>query len=249
MYIVKQFEAGEILAGDFSLVKERKMTTSKVGNRFFIIGTIIFGVLTLSASSCGSGDVATIASKDAELAAANARITALNTKVTSLQNDLTTLNSTFTTTKGQLDLTLSQLKTANAYIDTVQSQVTNATAQTASIKSENDRLQRIIDLKEASVKATSITVRQNEGVVSSIVSFTAAYAGYVVVSATSSAPSGYALVTDDNPMFQFSTTEYKIVNGSSFSVPVLPGGVGIYFGNKEKLTNEYNGTFSVTYYY
>lgn len=226
------------------------MASANGWNRFSTLAFMIIGVVTLAVtSSCSSGDTsATIAAKDAQLAAANGQISALNAKVIGLQNDLTTLNATFTTTKSQLDLTLSQLKTANAYIDTVQSGIANATAEAALLRSENNRLQSIIDLQESSVQATSVTVHQIAGVVSNVVSFTADYAGYVVVSGTSSAPSGYALVTDDNPIFTSNTAEYPIVNGSSFSVIVLPGTVGVYLGNKEK-QNEFNGTFSVTYYY
>ena len=190
----------------------------------------------------------TVAVKEVQLAAANGQVSALNAKVAALQNDLTALNATIAPTKSQLELTLGQLKTANAYIDTVQSQIANVTAQNVALRSENNKLLSIVRLNESSVKATSLTIHQNAGVVSSVVSFTAEYAGYVTISGTSSAPTGYVLVTDDNPLFPYNTTKYQVVNSASFSVPVLPGTIGVYFGNTEK-ENEFNGTFSVTYYY
>jgi peptidoglycan hydrolase CwlO-like protein len=191
---------------------------------------------------------ATVAVKEVQLSTANSQVSTLNAKVTALQDDLAALNGTIAPVKSQLDLTLSQLKTANAYIDTVQSQIANATAQAASLKSENDKLLSIVRLNESSVKATSLTIHQNAGVVSSVVSFTAEYAGYVVISGTSSTPTGYVVVSDDNPNFPFSTNKYYFANGSLFSVPVLPGTIGVYFGNTEK-ENEFNATLSVTYYY
>jgi hypothetical protein len=231
------------------------MATANGGSRFSTLAFIFTGVIALAAAgafvyyySQYQGASESLALKDAQLAAANGQVSTLNAKVAALTNDLTALNATIAPTKSQFDLTITQLKTANAYIDTVQSKIANATAEAASLKTENDRLRRIVDLKESSVKATSVTVHQNAGAISNVVSFTAEYAGYVTVSGTSSTPTGYVLLTDDNPNFPFDTNKYYFANGSSFSVPVLPGTIGVYFGNTEK-ANEFNGTLSVTYYY
>jgi hypothetical protein len=231
------------------------MAAENNGVRYSLLAFIITGIVALAAAGgfayyyfqyrdASSG----LAAKDAQLAAAAGQVSTLNAKVAALNIDLASLNATIAPTKSQLELTLNQLRIANAYIDTVRAESSNATAEADALKTENNRLQRIIDLKESSVKAENLTVNQKFGVRSSVISFTADYAGYIVVTATSSAQTGYAIVTDDNPWYPFNTLEHPIVNGSTFSIPVLPGTVGVYFGNKEK-QNDYNGTFSVTYYY
>jgi hypothetical protein len=231
------------------------MTSENSRPRFFIVA---FAVACIVALAAAGGLVyyffqynavsAIVAEKDAQLTAVNNQIATLNNRVTGLTADLVTLNATIAPVKSQLALTLDQLKTANAYIDTVQQKIASATAEAAALKTDNERLQSIVRLNESSIKTTALTIHQKAATVSEVVSFNAEYAGYIVVSGTSSAPTGYILVTDDNPNFPFSTYKYYFSSGSVFSVPVLPGTIGVFFGNSEK-ENEYNATLTVTYYY
>jgi cytoskeletal protein RodZ len=231
------------------------MAAENGGSRFTTTVLIISCVISLAIGAFAFyllvywGTSEELAARDTQLVVANSQVSTLNAKVSSLQNDLTAAKASIASLNGTVALLQEEVVAANAYYDANSALIANATATIASLKSENTRLQRAIDMKDFSVVADSITVHQVAGAVSNVISFNANYAGYIVVSATSSAPSGYALVTDDNPNFAaFDTIEYPILSGSSFSVPVLPGTVGVFLGNREKI-NEYNGTFTVTYYY
>ncbi len=190
----------------------------------------------------------TLVTRDAEIASLQGQVATLNAKVAALQNDLTTANASVAPLTSQISSMQTAINNANTYIDEVNGKVTNLTAQVAALKSQNADLQSITSLSRSTAEATSITVHQTAGVVSSIVSFNVEYAGYIVISATSSAPSGFIQVTDDNPNFPFSANKYLTASSNTFSVPVLPGTVGVFFGNTEK-ENEYNVTMTVTYYY
>lgn len=195
-----------------------------------------------------TGAITALTEQNTRLAAAESEGAALKAKVAALNSDLTALKANVSSQKSQLDLTLEQIKTANAYIDTLRAQTDQVQAETAALRKEKETLLSIIRLEESAVKATAVTVHQKAGTTSEVVSFNVDYAGYVVVSGTSSAPTGYLIITNDNPNFPFNSNKYYFANGRSFNVPVLPGTVGVFFGNSEKY-DEFNATVSVTYYY
>jgi len=133
------------------------------------------------------------------------------------------------------------------------------------LESKNNNLQSIVNLSQSSVEVDSVTVNEGPNAEVQVAAFGVNYAGYIVVSGTSTTSNGYvavyasfepsvfreanvpfptaAIATDSLPCYSFGTSNQVII-------PVLPGGVILYFGN----TNPWNGagataTITVTYYY
>ncbi len=189
-----------------------------------------------------------LAEKDAEIASLRGQIVSIDSRFNSLQGDLSAANSTITKLQKDFAVSQTEVADANAYIDTVQGQVANLTAQVNTLKAEKQQFQNITGMLESKVITEQTTIHQGMGQVTSMVSFKADYAGYVVVTATVSSTTGFIQVTCDNPAYPFNTNKYYTADQMVFSIPVLPGGIGIFAGNTDKLY-EPNATVAVTYYY
>lgn len=145
-------------------------------------------------------------------------------------------------------LTGCQSNSSNSQIASLQSQLSSANSQVSSLQSQVSSLQSIVNLSQSKSEAVQTTVNQSRGQVASVVSFSAQYAGYIVVSGTSTTTNGYLQVTDSFSNYPYNSTTYAFGTGAQKTIPVLPGTVTVSFGN----TNALNGataTISVTYYY
>jgi uncharacterized protein YlxW (UPF0749 family) len=195
----------------------------------------------------------------------------LNSQITSLENGLTTASSTIASLQGQLSSTQSQLTSANAQILSLgndlsagKSQIANLQSQVSSYQnqvfsyqtqiatlqsqqSQNNELQNIVNLAAYAAEASSVPVSQAAGQMSQVTSFTANYAGYIVVSGSSSSGSGYVRVTDTYSSYPYNSYNYPFSTSGSVFVPVLPGTITVYYGNNDAAA--VTATISVMYYY
>jgi len=80
------------------------------------------------------------------------------------------------------------------------------------------------------------------------ISFQADYAGYIVVSGTSTTNSGYISVLDTWPNYPFNGYSYEFGTGTNRTILVMPGTVRVSFGNGNT-SNGATATLTVTYYY
>lgn len=214
----------------------------------FVLVAVLFLIVTAAFIYYYFQTLDNFTQKDAAITSLQGQVVNLNSQVTSRQNDLSAANAKIAPLQSQFALTQTQLVDANAYIDTVKAQIANATAQVATFKSQNADLQKIVSMSESKVITEQVTVHQGMGQISSLISFKADYAGYIIVTATVSSTTGFIQVTCDNANYPFNTNKYYTADQSIFSIPVLPGTIGVFAGNTDKLY-EPNATVSVTYYY
>ncbi len=204
----------------------------------------------------------TIATQQAQIAQLNSQIASLNSQITSLQGNLTTANSTITSLQGQLSSTQAQFASAQAQIlsksgeltasqsqvSTLQSQITSLNSQVTTLQSEKADLQNIVNLGASTVQASSIPISQTYGALSSVSSFNVNYAGYLLITGSSSSATGYIRVTDSYSNYAFNSSNISFGTGTSVVVPVLPGSITVSFGNTDG-AGTVTATISVTYYY
>jgi uncharacterized protein YlxW (UPF0749 family) len=170
---------------------------------------------------------------------------AYESQVASLQRQLSSSQSDFQAQISQLE---NQLSSANSRVSSLTNENSAYKSQVASLLSQNSDLQSIVNLSESSTMANRVTVNQAAGQSSSIVSFLANYAGYVIVSGTSTTTNGYLLVTNSFSGYPYNSTKYAFGTGAARTIPVLPGTVRVYFGNSN-LIGGATATISVVYLY
>ncbi len=204
----------------------------------------------------------TIAARNLTIATQQAQIAQLNSQIVGLQTDLATekANSTsllqqLTTTKGQLAAANAQilsktgeLTVSQSQVSILQSQITSLNSQVTTLQSEKADLQNIVNLGASTVQASSIPISQTYGALSSVSSFNVNYAGYLLITGSSSSATGYLRVTDSYSNYAFNSSNISFGTGTSVVVPVLPGSITVSFGNTDG-AGTITATISVTYYY
>ncbi len=188
------------------------------------------------------------AQRDNAIAALEGQVNSLNTQVASLQNDLNAANARVAPLANELTATVNRLADVNANLTDTRSQLAAVNGTVTALQAENDRLNAIANMTESRVITEPVTIHQEKGAVSSIISFKADYAGYLSITASTSSDTGYIIVNIDNPNYQGNSTKYLSRTQHSFNVPIMPGNVEIVAGNTDKL-NEVNHTVGVTYVY
>lgn len=214
-----------------------------------------------------------VASLQGQLLSANARVSSLQnenstyqSQVASLKDQLSTSQSTLQAANSQLQ---SQLSSAKSQITSLQtdvsgyqsqvsalriqlssanSQISSLNDQVSSLQSQNSDLQSIVNLSKSNIVAREKTINQSEGQSTSVASFTAQYAGYVVVSGTSTTSNGYLIVTDTFNGYPHNGVRYSFGTGATLTIPILPGTVTVYFANSN-VSGGATATLTVTYYY
>lgn len=131
----------------------------------------------------------------------------------------------------QLESTISSLQSENSQlqgqVSNLQSQNSQLTAQVSNLNVELNNDQSLLNLQVSTTEANQQTINQGSGQTSLVTSFSTPYAGYIVISGTSTASGGYIEVTGAGQ----SNTEYNFGNGATLDIPVLPGTTGVYYGN------------------
>ncbi len=207
-----------------------------------------------------------VASLQGQLSSANSKVSSLQnensayqSQVASLQDQLSSSQSTLQAANSQLQSQLSSAKSQitslqndvsgyQSQISSLKSQLSSLNDQVSSLRSQNSELQSIVNLSKSSVVANEKTINQSEGQSSSVVSFTAQYAGYVVVSGTSTTSNGYLMVTDTFNGYPHNGVRYSFGTGATCTIPILPGTVTVYFANSN-VSGGATATLTVIYYY
>lgn len=135
----------------------------------------------------------------------------------------------------------------NSEYDTLQLTYNNYVANHQHTDSEYNELQQIANLQKYQSITDEELVLQENGERTFVVSFTADYAGYLIISLTSTTSNAYVDIEFDFHAKSFKSTEVLGTSGSA-TICVLPTTVYIYVGN----TNWFDPathTISVTYWY
>jgi len=155
-------------------------------------------------------------------------------------------------------------------ISSLQSQVSNLNTQVQNLQGENNALQSsvnnaqnqpnplqpIVNLQESTIEANSVPVNTKCATV--VTSFSAQYAGYLLVTGTTSTSSSYLILVEFfHPYIDgqnLTNVVYELASGSNtVIIPVTDGFVNLLFTNHPFGNNcgsqTASGTFSVQYYY
>jgi len=226
------------------------------------VATIALGVMFGLSKSDLSSTQTNLTNTQSQLSSTQADLTNTQSQLSSIQADLTNTQNQLSSTQADLTSTQNQLSSAKAQVTSLQnqlssggsqvaslqSQLSSANSQISSLQSQNRNLQSIVNLSQSSSEASSVTVNQSANSYTEIIAFTANYAGYVVVSGTSTTSNGYLMVTDSYNGYPFNNTNYTFGTANTKIIPILPGTVTVYFGNTN-LINGASATITVTYYY
>jgi len=167
-------------------------------------------------------------------------------ELSSYRNQLQSCQSQLSSLQSQLSSLQSQLQSTEGQVSSLQTQLSSYQSQVSSLQSELSVCQRYGKLQEVSLKAEDKTINQGHGTKSVIVQFTADYAGYVLVSGTSTTSNGYIMVTSSFNGYPYNDTEYSFGTGRTRLIPVLPGTIRVYFGNHNLISG---ATATITVYY
>lgn len=109
---------------------------------------------------------------------------------------------------------------------------------------------KITNLSNTIVEASAMTVNTPAGGEVQVVVFHANYPGYLLITGTSTTTTGYIEIQDymTNPSGGYFNPKEPFGTSSTLIIPILPGTIGVYFGNNN-LFNGATATITVTYYY
>jgi hypothetical protein len=109
---------------------------------------------------------------------------------------------------------------------------------------------KVSQLSNTVLEAAATTVNTPAGGEAQVVVFHANYPGYILITGTSTTTTGYIEVQDymTNPSGGYFNPKENFGTGATLIIPVLPGTIGVYFGNNNFL-NGATATITVTYYY
>jgi hypothetical protein len=190
---------------------------------------------------------ADLATAQSNLSQSNADLAAAQQNLNTVLDDRDLILKQLDETEDDLTAAQDQLESANSLITTLQSQVTTLESQVTPLQNQIDQLQDITDLSLYSVKADAVTIHQISGATSNIVSFIADYAGYIVVSGTSTTVDGYIYLTASFEGYPYDYYKLYFSTGTTLKIPVLPGTINVYFINSDLLGA--TAVITVTYYY
>lgn len=166
-----------------------------------------------------------VASYQSQITAIQGNITSYQSQMKSLQDDVSSYKSQVTSLQDQVTLLNDELKsTANANVVDLQNQVSTLMQQVQS-------LEDVTKLNSVSVKADLVSITQGQTQNLKLVSFTADYAGYVVVAGQSSSPDTFINLQDSFTGYPLNDYKYPFGANTSLVIPVLPGQIDIYFYN------------------
>jgi len=125
----------------------------------------------------------------------------------------------------------------------------NLESEVQSLENEVQNLQNIVNLQNSDTLWQNYPINEGSGG-SYYFSFTANYAGYVIVDVVSSSTSNtWVQIEINNPSTgTIESTQYTVGYSGTVYFPVLPGTVTIYIGNSN-LINGASQTVTITYVY
>jgi predicted nucleic acid-binding Zn-ribbon protein len=163
------------------------------------------------------------------------QLTSSNSQISSLQVQLADANSQISTLKGQVTAVTSQ-----SYISNLQAQLDTANAQIASN-------QKMLSLMAWTNIIDNSPFQMNSGQEVQVASFSASYAGYIVIKGRSSTISSY-LRSENNFSGSTLLNRNAFRTGDAIIVPILPGTINIYLGNTDSSGNP-TANLTIVYYY
>ena len=169
---------------------------------------------------------------------------------TSLQSQYNALaakdNSTITSLQSHVSTLQGQVSTFQGQVTSLQNQITSQKNEITSLQDQVTSLQGLLNLGVSTTVASQITINEEAFSETVVISFNASYAGYLVVTGTSTSNFTYLRVTGSFTGYPYNKYEYPFGTRATFYIPILPGTVTIYLGNHNYVG--VTATLSIMYY-
>lgn len=191
---------------------------------------------------------------------ANSQITSLTSKNQILNNQITSLNQNISALEQEKTTLESQLTTAVNNASSLQTQLNQVNSQLSSLQTQVNTLNDVVALKSSTTEVSSQSFSTGTSGNVSVITFSANYSGYVVISdqsASDYANEGPSILDLFSSSIQNSYAgvyipSYGFFNsftrvGSSIAYPITPGTITVYLDTSD--TTAQTATLTVTYYY
>ena len=219
----------------------------------------LFGYYYVQSTNTVNSLNETIALKDAQISALSATVAANTLKIANLTAQVQSLQAivdALTAGYTQANATIASL---NAQVASLNSQISSLNAQITQLQSQNADLMDIIALNKVTVQVPTTTFHTNGS--TTVISFSADYAGYVIVTMTAASDFAHEGIEVNNTFASSINSPYYtgiIMPGEGFFYafsgvpdaqvfPVVPGIVTVYLQTSD--LSDQTATLTVTYYY
>lgn len=196
-----------------------------------------------------------------QLNSANAQVASLQSQLTSANSKATSLQSQVNSANTQVTSLQSQLNSANTQVSSLQSQLNSANSEVSTLQGKLKNLEEIVALKRPVVLVQQQTIKQPSSSRTEVVYFKADYAGYLTITGTTSlrpeAEPPYFQVLNSASFVVFPNyiplnhMDIPFPPGSTLTIPVLPGTVTVFFGNKRdyQVPGDVTATLTISFNY
>jgi hypothetical protein len=210
---------------------------------------IILLLLAIGVTGCSSG----ISKESYDAAVKEAsdlsdQLSVVQTALAAAQDDIDSYKTEVSSLQDEISSYESQVADYESQINALQFDLDVANIEIGGLQNENDNLWKLSNLELKITEADAVTVTMTSGVKTQVVSFEAKYAGYIVISGTSSTFWGVIFVTESFDGYLFNNYQYDFGKGATFLVPVLPGTITVYFAATQS-SELMAATITVEYYY
>jgi hypothetical protein len=183
-----------------------------------------------------------------QLSETSGQLSMVQTALAAAQDDIKSYQSEISSMQDEITNYESQVADYKSQITPLQSQLEIANNQAIGLQNQIDRFVEIVHLSRYSTEADAVTITMATSAKASVVSFHADYAGYIVISGTSSTFYGVIFVEESFDGYPFDDYQYDFGKGATLVVPVLPGTITVYFA-ATLWSGLISATITVDYYY
>jgi predicted nuclease with TOPRIM domain len=187
---------------------------------------------------------------NADLATAQESLNTVTADRDAILEELHDAETDLSTAQDQLDSANSQIATLQSQLDALESadsQIAALQDQVTTLQGQVNQFQEITDLSLYTIELDAEIIYQAPNIYENIVSFTADYAGYIVVTGTSSSFNTYIRVDDSFNGYPYGEYLHHFGTGTTLKIPVLPGKITVYLSNTSAVG--ISATMTVMYYY
>jgi archaellum component FlaC len=176
------------------------------------------------------------------------QLSVVQTALADAQDDINSYKSEISSLQDEITDYESQVADYESQIAPLQYELESKDYQITYLQNQIAHLNEIGDLSLYSTEADAVYITMITSVKTPVVSFTADYAGYIVISGTSSSFWGVIFVTESFDGYPFNNYQYDFGKGATLIVPVLPGTITVYFATTQA-SELVVATITVDYYY
>ncbi len=207
------------------------------------IATLTDQVSTLQKNTASNGDK--ISTMNMDLSSAKSQIASIKTDVDTANSQISALKTSTASNTASITSIQTQFSTINSQLTTLQSTLTTLQGTITSLTARVKSLESTSTTTNPTTLFASQTISQNYNTQTTLTEFTPSSSGYIYVSGTSNASTGYIRIYN-NSLGTY--TDYPFGTGATVTASVVAGySYSIIFGNTNT-AGTFLATLTATYY-